>query len=318
MSNPAPTAEDARRVARDVLGESIAPIERFNTGAGNWVFDVTGQSGGRAVVRFMRSDDECAAGVEWSSLLRSMGVPLPRLLAHHRVHNERDRPSFSWMVLERLPGTDLEHAYAGLDAAQKQRVLDGVLGTQWIVQTLPDGNGFGYTNQLGHAPHTSWYRVIAENLERSRQRIAEVGVVDVSHVDRVARLLPQFDDYFASVRSLAFLDDTTTRNVIVHEGAFAGIVDVDSICYGDPLLVPSLTRMALLNMRCDTLYTDSWLDCVNATPEERRAVDFYTAGFAINFLSEQGQQFNRDAPPPIDPAEVDRLIAILDMLLGRL
>jgi hypothetical protein len=32
---------------------------------------------------------------------------------------------------------------------------------------------------------------------------------------------------------------------------------------------------------------------------QRRVFDFYTATFAVNFLGEQGPQFNRDLPPPI-------------------
>ena len=58
-----PTADDAARIARGVLGEPAAEVERFGTGAGNWVYDVTMPSGGRAVVRIARDRDECAAGV---------------------------------------------------------------------------------------------------------------------------------------------------------------------------------------------------------------------------------------------------------------
>jgi aminoglycoside phosphotransferase len=311
-----PTPGDAAKIAADVLGEPIASVHRMPTGAGNWVCDVRDERGTNVVVRVMRSHEECRSGVYWSQTLRPLGVPLPEMIAHHVGNGDGDR---SWMVLERLPGTDLEHAHATLTPQQRRDVADGVVRAQQIVATsLPPGGGFGYVNWPRDWPHSTWRDVVRENLTLSRTRIERVGVADPHHPDRVESLLPQFANYFTSVRPIPFLDDTTTRNVIVHNGRLAGIVDVDSICYGDVLLPIGLTRMALLNLNEPTAYTDYWLDRLNATAEQRRAVAFYTAVFCINFLGEQGQQFNLPAPRPIDPREVARLESILDRLLAEI
>jgi hypothetical protein len=311
------TPDDAARVAAKVLGEPVASARRFATGAGNWVYDVIAQSGERVVVRFMRSRDEFDAAIFWNRTLRPLGVPLPRLVAQADEFDNVDHPG-EWLVLERFAGHDLGHAYPALTAAEKLSILDRVIRAQAIVQSLPAGDRFGYATLPGAQPHRNWSDAIAENLQRSRLRMIEVGAVDAGHVARVERFMPAFADYFATVRPLPFLDDTTTRNVIVHEGVLQGIVDVDGVCYGDELLVPALTRMALLSLGCDTYYTDAWLDRLEATGEQRRVFDFYTAVFAVNFLGEQGQQFNRERPPPIDEKEVNRLVSILDSLLQRI
>jgi len=180
------------------------------------------------------------------------------------------------------------------------------------------GGGFGYVPWPRDWPHKTWGDFLRHDFAFNRERIERVGVVDPRHVDRVESLLPRFADYFARVRPIPYLDDTTTRNVIVHDGRLSGIVDVDSICYGDVLFTVGLTRMALLNMNQPTGYTDHWLDRLNATDEQRRVVQFYTACFCINFLGEQGQQFNLPAPPTVDPRDVERLEAILDRLLAEM
>ncbi|MEO6435302.1 MAG: phosphotransferase [Tepidisphaeraceae bacterium] len=308
-----PTAHDAERIARRVLGESIAAVARFPTGAGNWVYDVEASSGRRVVVRINRRRDECEAGVYWSRTLRSLGVPLPEQLQHFIPDSDDQH---AWTVLYRFPGTDLGNVYPTLTDAEKLGVLDQVMQAQKIVHKLPPGRGFGYVARPGTAPHRDWAAVIDGDLERSRRRIKQVGVVQPDRVDRVRRCISVCE--FAAVRPTAFLDDTTTRNVIVHDGVFQGIVDVDGICYGDPLLVPALTRMSLLSSGYDTLYTDAWFERLRPTPERRRRYDFYTAVFCVNFLSELGQQFNLDAPPAVDPDRIARLEAILDMLLKRL
>ena len=309
-----PSAADAARIAADVVGEEIAAVERMPTGAGNWVFEVHSASGADVIVRIMRSHKECASGVYWSRTLRPLGVPLPAMLAHHI--DEDNVGGGSWMALERLPGTDLEHAHAGLTPPQRRDVTAGVVRAQQIVASkVPPGGGFGYVSWPRDWPHKSWGDVVRHELANSRRRIERVGVVNPRHVDRVEALLPRHENYFAAVRPTPFLDDTTTRNVIVHDGRLSGIVDVDSICYGDPFLPVGLTRMALLNMAQPTDYTDHWLDLLGATTEQRRVVRFYIAVFCVNFLGEQGQQFNRAAAPPVDPLKVERLEAILDLRL---
>jgi aminoglycoside phosphotransferase (APT) family kinase protein len=310
-SNP-PRPSDAAQIAEGILGEDIAAVERMPTGAANWVYDVRSARGTRLVVRILRSRDECAGGVYWSQTLRPLGVPLPAMLAHHIDEDG----GWSWMALERLPGTDLEHAHASLTPQQRRDVADGVARAQRIVASnIPPGGGYGYVNWPRDWPFETWGDVVRHELARSRTRVERVGVVNPRHVDRVERLMPRFDDYFAAIRPIPFLDDTTTRNVIVDAGRLSGIVDVDSICYGDPLFTVGLTRMALLNLNAPTDYTDHWLDLLGANEEQRRVARFYTAVFCVNFLAEQGQQFNRDAPPPVDPREVQRLESILDRVL---
>ena len=119
---------------------------------------------------------------------------------------------------------------------------------QALVGRLPEGKGYGFvTDPEGQFPHASWEGVVRASLARSRAMIERAGVMDSRAVDRVEARLPRFADYFTRVPSRAFLDDTTTKNVIVHEGRLSGIVDVDCGCYGDGLMTPALTRMSLLN-----------------------------------------------------------------------
>jgi aminoglycoside phosphotransferase (APT) family kinase protein len=145
-----------------------------------------------------------------------------------------------------------------------------------------------------------------------------VGVVATDIVDRVLERV-HADGGFNDVEPVPFLDDTTTRNVIVDRGELSGIVDVDGLCYGDPLFVVALTRMALLSRDWPTDYADGWFDALRTMGSAtKRRLDLYTAIFGVNFLSELGQQFNADSPPAVDPAQVRRLMGIVDSLVARL
>ena len=121
--------------------------------------------------------------------------------------------------------------------------------------------------------------------------------------------------YFSQIDPTPFLDDVTTKNLLIHNGKLSGIVDVDEICYGDSLLVVGLTNMALLSMRADTKYIDYWLDELKVDDEQRKAVGFYTLLFCIDFMSEQGMYFNNDKNVSVNQNKVDLLDSIYKELV---
>ncbi|WP_298626356.1 phosphotransferase [uncultured Legionella sp.] len=81
--------------------------------------------------------------------------------------------------------------------------------------------------------------------------------------------------------------DASERNVIIHQGTISGIVDVDDICFGDPLLVIALTAIALETEGHDTLYTDYWAAGLQLDAEAQQRLDFYRLFYIIVFMRKQ-------------------------------
>ena len=121
--------------------------------------------------------------------------------------------------------------------------------------------------------------------------------------------------HFESIRPRAFLDDITTKNVLIHEGNLAGIVDVDEICFGDRIAPIGLTKASLLSRGFVIDYIDYWSEALHLNEVERKALDFYAAASAFCFLAEQGQRFNRDGPVSVNTDEVRKLESLFDELI---
>jgi hypothetical protein len=314
-STSAPCERDAETVVRRVLGVSVRSVTRFPTGICHYVYDIVADDGRRVVVRLAGpgTRDILSGGVYWHSRLRAVGAPLPALL------DWRDDPDddISYMLLERLPSHDLCFAYADITLSNKRALAAEIVAVQRRVATLPSASGFGFARSYAdQALRPTWLDVVLADLERSRRRIAEADLVDAHHVDRVHDRVDAIAAYLLAVEPLPFLDDTTTKNVLIHHGSLSGIVDTDCVCFGDPLFALALTTMALLAGGHDTDYTDAWRALLDLRPEQACALDVYTAVFCANFLSELGQQFNRDEPAPVDAAYQQRLEDILDQLLA--
>lgn len=168
---------------------------------------------------------------------------------------------------------------------------------QATLNTLPRGAGFGYVRSYESGfPYPSWQAFLASLLARSGDRITGTGAVSLALVEQVRAAMPALDRYFAAVEPMAFLDDITTKNVLVQEGRLSGIVDVDHVCFGDPLLTIALTQTALASEGFELDYTEAWIALLSLAEEQQSALRFYTMLFCVNFLSETGQSFNRTEP----------------------
>ena len=224
-----------------------------------------------------------------------------------------------WMVVARLPGQDLGLCYGQLSPARRRAVAEEIAAIQSRVHTLPEARGFGYATSYDDpelAKHAAWTDVVRGGLNRARGWLRQGGIDRQDLVDRVAERVESQRNQLDAVRPRAFLDDTTTKNVLIHDGHLAGIVDVDEICFGDPLQTIGLTWMSLLAAGHETDYVMHWADVAGVDDAGREVLRTYAATACITFIGELGMTFNKAVPDPIEPQRLARLEGILDELLA--
>lgn len=305
-----PDVASASQTAYRLFGIRAASIRRFPTGSCHYVFDVRLETGTSVVLRMTTGSLRPAmcGAMKMNELLRPMGVPLPQIL-----HADLDA-AFPTLALERFAGSDLANVMDELQGSMLEAIADRVTEAQEIVATLPSAGRYGYALETSIAPCASWPEVLNLSLERSRGRLLENGLFSINYADRIEALLNEVRPMAEQVEAVAFLHDTTTRNVIVApHGQFSGIVDVDDLCWGDPRFAPALTLACMQAFGGPTHYVAAWL---------RRAgfkIDFlfyvYVALFVLDLLAEQGKSFNGNAVRP-DAEKQARLVMALEHALG--
>jgi aminoglycoside phosphotransferase (APT) family kinase protein len=93
--------------------------------------------------------------------------------------------------------------------------------------------------------------------------------------------------YLDAVEPMCFLDDLTVKNVIIQNGEFQGIVDLDLVCYGDPLYWLSLAEVTVvLDVGTQgSFYGDELRRLWGMTAETSTACDLYNVIQSWFFLS---------------------------------
>jgi aminoglycoside phosphotransferase len=290
-----PSAELAIRIASDAMGHAPTNARRFTTGARHYVFEVEFADLPPVVVRIgsQSAQKEMTGAVHLSGLLKPRGVPLPAILA------EDVRAELPWLVLERLPGTDLGAVIGGLSDERLDRIASGVASAQAITATTGSAGRYGYAARPEQAPFAAWTQVLEAHLDRSRKRIASAGLFDFALADVVQAALTANRDQLDQIEPTPFLHDTTTRNVIVTaDGQLSGIVDVDDLCFGDPRYPAALTLAVLMAYGGPVQYVSAWMRHAKQSDDSRFRL--YVSLFLLDLMAEHGQMSN-GSERPSDP-----------------
>lgn len=237
-------------------------VEPLTGGQANTVFSVTFPSGERVILRLHSRTDGFAGTVRTIETLKVLDLPVPEVIAH----GHRPDIDASWLVLGWTPGRELRWALAEMTAAQQTRVAEQIVGFQRQVSALPQGDGFGYVPPGTPGTHATWLELLA-----THPRLTEASR-DIA-------------DYLATVEPTCFLDDITGKNVLIENVKLTGLIDLDYVCYGDPLYWLALTHVGLV---CDTqteFYATELIRLWNPTPLEKRVLAFYSALMADDFLA---------------------------------
>lgn len=278
-------------------------IERQTlTLSGNDIFHAGLADGRDVAVRISPHGGSFAYTRHNLSALDKLGLVVPTVLATGPTAT-----GGSFVILNWIPGRDLQYEFSSLSDWQTTHIAETVNDWQRRVASLPESKGFGWAPIGAHAPLARWTDLFglpataattpehAAPLERLRARLRAVR--------------RDLEPYFASLRPICFLDDLTIKNVIVEHGELRGIIDVDFVCYGDPLMSigTTLAHIAADVGEAGHFYGDELLRCAKPSALAQRAVYFYSALWVIGFLA--------GAVTAEDAARAHELAAVADRML---
>lgn len=292
------------RVCQDYLGKTVTAANRFPMGLSHYVFDVVTEDQCAYVVRLARPERkaELENGLYWQRKLE-VGVPLPRLFHTGEIEG------YSFAIHERLPGADLEEVCGSLSAETRKDVAQAVAEIQEKIHGLDDP---WFANAL------KWPDVLQVILNRSEREIIAMGLCDRHYVDLTRERIHEYGDYLAEVEWVPFLYDTSVRNVIVHNESVNGIVDVDAVWFGDPLLAVGRGKTLLLLMQQDTDYITYWCEYLGLSEFQLKVVDLYALLYCVRCMGTMGQTLNGNPSVQTDAENIGLLESAARELLGIL
>jgi len=296
------TKEFAREILKESIGKDTIMLQQFQTGLSHYVFDARTRDGLLCVIRIAIPEraDEFKRGIYWHEITADQGVRLPQIyaLGEYKDH--------LYAIYERLRGDDLENVYPSLSNHEKSCIAKEVAEVQGKITHI---------NRAFFKRVSTWEEVLQDIISRSEQEILSHGLCNPRYVDLVQRKMENFIGYFRSIHQAPFLYDMGVRNVIVDHGRVTGIIDVDDLWLGDPILAIGRSKTILMAMDCDVLFITEWCKALGLSDPEKVILDFYALLYCLRFMGTVGSRLNGNPSVQTNPTNARVFEKLADIFL---
>lgn len=289
--------KDAIAIFENNTKRSVVQIERCSVGIANYVFIVS-TANEKFVLRCSKDENAYKDTVYWLNRLSVCEIPIPIVLSEGKYKD------YSYLILSYIRGDDIGNVYCKLNDSEKKQIAKEVVKIQQKVSRLDIHADMEWT----------WNCFVDEMLNRAEKRIKRKNYFDFNKIYIIKKLQQEIQEYLDKVPIAPYLDDISTKNLLIYEGNVSGIIDIDWIGFGDMLTFVAMTRVALLNMDLDTEYIDYLLDEIRPNTIEYKAFIFYCLIYCVDFMGEIGMQF-LDKTIPVNENIIERLNDIFDFLM---
>lgn len=289
--------KEATIIFENNMKMNVVQIERCSVGIANYVFIVSTATE-KFILRCSKNKDAYKDTVYWLNKLSTYEIPIPVVLSSGGYKN------YSYLILSYIIGDDFGNVYYKLSDSEKKQIAKEVIEIQRKVSKIDIRTDEDWT----------WNRVIDEMLNRAEERIKRKHYFDSNKINIIKQIRKEIQEYLDKVRPIPYLDDISTKNLLVYEGKLSGIIDIDWMGFGDMLTFVAMTKVALLNMNLDSSYIDYLLDEIHPDMIAYKAFIFYCLIFCVDFMGERGMQF-LDKKIPVNSRIIQRLNNIFDMIM---
>lgn len=296
-----PDTSVAKLVAGHLLNQQIVDTRRLTTSNMNYVFAIE-TANSNYVLRMTNAKYKHTyeSAIYWQERLLPLGVPIVEFIAHDLEGKFSPYPA---VLMYLIPGADLCNVYKQLSIDAKQSLAHQMADIFTKTDKLPAGTTYGFIESYEQpTPYNTWCDFLYARLKLCHASLAKTDAFPVDAMQQIDNIAKRLQSNLNSVPPKPFLWDASERNVLVYQDQVSGIVDVDNMCFGDPLFTLGLTYLGLEVLGCDNIYCDTWAELMHLDLQANLRLQFYRLFYTVWFMrhyadaaSENGTAYNLDA-----------------------
>ena len=291
-----PLKDAIAKIIRLEFGETPDRITRMSHGNCNEVYDV--EMPGREVIVRLNTDPRYMLGARnHIPLFRSKGIKVPEILAED--YSKSTLP-FAYQVQSRIDGRDIVDVIETLTDDELRAIAAEIANIFRQLSSVPNNGKFGVLWGDDKDLVDSWSAEVARVTKVVIEWGSRTGVLDAKLENILNWINDEYESYFDRVRPYTYFGDLSSKNVMIHEGRFAGLVDLDSLAQGDPLEAIGRIKASWYGTNYGQVYTEAILDSLRLSSEQRKLVTMYALLNRIFWTLENGIKFNQNSSATVD------------------
>ena len=302
------------KIAQKEFGIEPSSITRMTTGICNEVYSVA--IGEREYIFRLKDEPRYMFGSHnHIPLFRSKGIKVPEILAEDY--------SKSWLpvafqIQNKLPGRDIGEVIETLNDDELRSIGAEVANVFRQLSTVPNNGKFGVLWGDDKDLVDSWSAEVARVTGVVIGWGKASGVLDEKLEKVLAYVNSEYKSYFDRIRPYTYFGDLSSKNVMIHEGRFAGLVDLDSLAQGDPLEAIGRIKASWYGTHSGEVYSNAVMDSLGLPEPQRKIVTMYALLNRAFWTLENGVQFNQNTSRKVDRDREAQDKLVVDQLLAEL
>jgi len=301
-----------------ILGKEFAAephrITRMGNGICNEVYSV--ETADRDVIVRLKAEARYMFGSHnHIPIFRSKGISVPEILAEDYSGTF---VQLAYQVLSKIEGRDIMNVIDTLTDDQLRAIAGEISNVFDQLRDVPNNGKFGVLWGDGDDLVESWAADIARMSGVVIGWGTRTGVLDEQLEHILTWINTEYKGYFESVQPVTYFGDICAKNVMIHDGRFAGLVDLDSLAQGDPLEAIGRIKASWHGTYYGKVYADAVMDAQRLTAEQRKLVTMYALLNRTYWTMENGIQFNQNTGSTVDRVREKEDKAVVAALLEEL
>lgn len=291
--------------------EKPKSIRRMTMGICNEVYNVVLRD--KEIIARLSSVDYFLKGSHYHiPKLKELGLNVPDILAED--YSKIDIP-YSYQFLSKFNGTDIGLIIENLSDEQLKTIAKEISFVFDKTKTLPTSDKFGVVWGDFAELSNSWTERMRIWIDETIERGSRTGIIDKKLQLILINLYDRYQSYFDQLKPVTYLGDISSKNVMIHNGVFVGLVDLDGLTQGDPLEAIGRIKASWPGTHHGEIYTKAIMDAQKLDIGKRRMVLVYALLNRISWASENGIQFNQNTSTKVDSERAVRDKNAISILL---
>jgi aminoglycoside phosphotransferase (APT) family kinase protein len=284
-------------------------IRHITIGICNEVYNV-GLENKEVIVRLSSEKKFLMGSHDHIPKLKALGIKVPDILAEDY---SKTIISLSYQIQTKIKGEDLGNVIGTLTDVQLKLLAKEIVAIFNKLKTIPAiDNEYGVIWGGGENEISdSWTERMRIWIDESMMRGKKTGIMNESMSALLEKLYIQYKSYFDSVKAITYFGDMNAKNVMIDNGKFSGLVDIDGLTQGDPLEAIGRIKLSWYGTRQGNVYTNAIMDEMNLSEEQKKLVTMYALLNQISWTCENGIEFNQNTQPIVNKEKEQKDKAII-------
>lgn len=272
-------------------------INRITIGICNEVYNV-GVNDQEVIVRLSSYNKFLMGSHDNIPKFKKLGIRVPTILFE-------DYSKFliplAYQIQNKIEGQDLGNVIETLSYQQLKSLAKEIVNIFYKVKTISACSRFGLIWGGGENDVSdTWTERIKIWIDESKEFGIKTGVMDNFMLSVAEKLYTQYKSYFDSIKPITYYGDLSSKNVMINNGVFSGLVDLDGLTQGDPLEAIGRIKLSWYGTSYGKFYTNAIMDEMHLNQEQRNIVTMYALLNQISWACHNGIQFNQNTQAIVD------------------